>query len=157
MGVLVRRGVPPDAKPIVDKIILAAITLALPSIFGACAPTIWDKQGATQADFNQDSARCRLLARGMNLGDFYAQGSPGFVAGAALGNAVGTAANQAATYRDCMMATGYTPRASGGTGGDDTIRSSPVQHTTCDNCRTCDQCIASGATDCWSQCIGNPP
>jgi|SRR5271155_88784 len=82
-------------------------------ILAACAPTIWDKPGATQADFNQDSARCRLLARGMNPGDFYAQGSASFVAGAALGNAVGTAANQAATYRDCMMAVGYTPQSSG--------------------------------------------
>ena len=50
-------------------------------VLGACAPTIWDKPGATQADFNQDGARCRLLARGMNPGDFYAQGSPSFVAG----------------------------------------------------------------------------
>ena len=88
-------------------------------ILGACAPTIWDKPGATQADFNQDSARCRLLARGMNPGDFYAQGSTSFVAGAALGNAIGTAANQGATYRDCMLAIGYTPQASGDTAGDD--------------------------------------
>src|SRR5208282_1493025 len=80
-------------------------------ILAACAPTIWDKSHATQADFNKDSARCRLLARGMSPGDFYAQGSANFVAGAALGNTIGTAANQAATYRDCMMATGYTPRA----------------------------------------------
>jgi hypothetical protein len=79
----------------------------------ACAPTIWDKPNATQADFDRDSARCRLLARGMNPGDFYAQGSASFVAGAALGNAVGTAPNQAATYRDCMIAVGYTPQASG--------------------------------------------
>ena len=82
-------------------------------ILAACAPTIWDKPDATQADFDRDSARCRLLARGMNPGDFYAQGSASFVAGAALGNAIGTAANQATTYRDCMIAVGYTPRASG--------------------------------------------
>ena len=87
-------------------------------ILGACAPTIWDKPGATQADFNQDSARCRLLARGMNPGDFYAQGSASFVASAALGNAIGTAANQVAIYRDCMMAMGYTPQASGDAAGD---------------------------------------
>jgi hypothetical protein len=79
----------------------------------ACTPTNWDKPNATQADFNRDSAQCRLLARGMNLGDFYAQGSASFVAGAALGNAIGTATNQAATYRDCMLAVGYTPQASG--------------------------------------------
>src|SRR5438105_2568927 len=76
----------------------------------ACAPTIWDKPGTTQVQFNQDSARCRLLARGMNSGDFYAEGSPKFVAAAAVGNAIGTAVNQQATYHDCMMAVGYTPR-----------------------------------------------
>jgi hypothetical protein len=75
-----------------------------------CAPTIWDKPGGTQAQFNQESARCQLVAQGMNSGDFYAQGSQSFVAGAALGNAIGTAIGTAATYRNCMMATGYTPR-----------------------------------------------
>ena len=94
-------------------VLIIAIMIGVPPILGACAPTIWDKPEATQADFNQDSARCRLLARGMNPGGFYAQGSAEFVAGAALGNAIGTAANQGATYRDCMMATGYTPRGAG--------------------------------------------
>ena len=55
---------------------------------------------------------------------FYAQGSVSFVAGAALGNAIGTAANQVATYRDCMMATGYTPRAANAE-GDDTASGPP--------------------------------
>jgi hypothetical protein len=75
---------------------------------GGCAPMVFDKPGATQVDFSEDSAKCRLVARGMNPGSFYAQGSPGFVAGAAVGNAIGTAANQRATYKDCMMAAGYT-------------------------------------------------
>jgi hypothetical protein len=77
-----------------------------------CAPTIWDKPGATQADYNRDSARCRILARGMNSGDFYAEGSPKFVAAATVGNAIGTAINRQETFHDCMMAVGYTPRAS---------------------------------------------
>ena len=74
-----------------------------------CAPTVWNKPGITQAQFNQDNARCRLVARGMNSGSFYAEGKPAFVAGAAVGNAIGTAINTAATYSDCMMADGYTP------------------------------------------------
>ncbi|HEV2098976.1 MAG TPA: hypothetical protein VGR45_08620 [Stellaceae bacterium] len=69
----------------------------------SCAPMVWDKPGATQAEFNQDSDKCRLVARGMNPGDFYAQGSPT----AALGNAIGTAVGQRQTYQDCMMAGGY--------------------------------------------------
>jgi hypothetical protein len=87
-------------------IAIAAAVLAL----GACAPIVWDKPGATQAQFNQENAKCRLVARGMNSGDFYAEGKPAFVAGAAIGNAVGTAIGTAATYRDCMMAIGYTPQ-----------------------------------------------
>ena len=54
----------------------------------------------------------------MNPADFHAQGSTSFVAGAALGDAIGTAANQGATYRDCMLAIGYTPQTSGDTAGD---------------------------------------
>ena len=85
-----------------------AIFLAAALALGGCAPMVFDKPGATQADFSEDSAKCRLMARGMNPGGFYAQGSASFVAGAAVGNAIGTAANQRATYKDCMMAAGYT-------------------------------------------------
>jgi hypothetical protein len=87
-----------------NEVIFLAAALAL----GGCAPMVFDKPGATQADFSEDSAKCRLVARGMNPGGFYAQGSASFVAGAAVGNAIGTAANQRATYKDCMMAAGYT-------------------------------------------------
>ena len=116
-------------------------------VLGACAPTIWDKPGATQADFNQESAQCRLLARGMNSGGFYAQGSPSFVAGAALNNALGTAANQVATYRDCMMALGYTPQELGAATGEAAppsscgsqhpceVRASPPQAERTEECR----------------------
>lgn len=90
------------------------IFLAGAFALGACAPMVFDKPGATKAEFNQDSAKCRLVARGLNSGNFYAQGSESFVAGAALGNAIGTAITQRETYKDCMMAAGYTlegPRA----------------------------------------------
>jgi hypothetical protein len=48
----------------------------------------------------------------MNSGDFYAEGSPKFVAAATVGNAIGTSINRQETFHDCMMAVGYTPRAS---------------------------------------------
>jgi hypothetical protein len=48
----------------------------------------------------------------MNSGDFYAEGSPKFVAAATLGNAIGTAVNRQETFDDCMMAVGYTQRGS---------------------------------------------
>jgi len=87
--------------------IMCAALVASLAVVG-CAPTVWNKPGITQAQFNQDNARCRLVARGMNSGSFYTEGKPAFVAGAALGNAIGTAVNTAATYNDCMMADGYT-------------------------------------------------
>lgn len=80
-------------------------------LVAGCGPTIWNRPGATQADFNQDDARCRLVAQGMNSGGFYAQGSPGFVAGASVGNAIGTAISTQATYRNCMVANGYTEQS----------------------------------------------
>lgn len=91
---------------------IARLAFAAGFVFTASACTLitWDKQGATQAEFNQDNAKCRLLARGMNPGGFYAQGSPQFVAGAAVGNAIGTAMNQRETYRDCMNMQGYSER-----------------------------------------------
>ena len=94
---------------------LAIIGLAI--TLGACAPIVWDKPGGTQAQFNVENARCRMVARGLNPGGFYAAGSTEFVAGAALGNAIGTAVNQRQTYRDCMEMQGYTEGGSGATAG----------------------------------------
>jgi hypothetical protein len=92
---------------------IPTITAAIACLaLAGCAPIIWDKPGITQAGFDQDNARCRLIARGMNPGAFYAQGTPQFVAGAAAGNAVATAVNQRETYRDCMVLQGYTERGS---------------------------------------------
>ena len=87
------------------------ITIAGLIFVTGCAPTVWDRPGTTQAQFNQDNARCRMVARDMAPGDFYAQGSPQFVAGAAVGNVIGTAVAQNVNYRDCMMAVGYTPES----------------------------------------------
>lgn len=109
------------------------------AVLAGCAPTIWDKPGGSQAEFNQDSAKCRLLARGMNPGEFYAQGSPGFVSGATVGNALGTAIAQDSTYQDCMMAVGYTPRERGASHSqaDDTgIQTS--------SCRPGEPCVCAG-------------
>jgi hypothetical protein len=84
--------------------IAAALSLA------ACAPINWNqKPGGTAETFAQDDAKCRLFARGVTPSGFYAQGSPGFVLGASLGNAIGTAIAVRANYRDCMIASGYTP------------------------------------------------
>ena len=103
--------------------------LGLAFMLASCAPITWDRPGTTQAEFNQDNARCRLVAQGMNPGGFIAVGSASYVAGAAVGNAIGTAVSQYATHRDCMMATGYMPSnpnadLTGTPATDDEIRAS---------------------------------
>jgi hypothetical protein len=87
---------------------LLPFAIALGLAVAGCGPVIWDKPGVSQAEFSQEDAQCRLVARGMNSGEFYAEGSQSFVAGAAVGNAVGTAVATRATYKDCMMAKGYS-------------------------------------------------
>ena len=82
--------------------------LASVMALAACAPIMWGRPGLTQADFNQDNARCRLVARAMNSGDFSASGSRQLVAGAGLGYVIATAISTRADYKDCMEAAGYT-------------------------------------------------
>lgn len=59
-----------------------------------CGPTIWDKPGATQADFNKDSYECE---RDMRQSGYYGGGLVG-------------AANAQNFYNRCMVAHGYTAR-----------------------------------------------
>jgi len=92
------------------KVAYIASAILSTTLVTSCAPIVWDNPNVTQDQFNRDNARCRLIARGMNPGNFAAEGKPAFVAGAALGNAIGTAIATRETYKDCMEAQGYTPR-----------------------------------------------
>jgi hypothetical protein len=94
--------------------------LIVTAALSGCAPTVWDKPGGTQADFNEDTARCQLVAEGMSP-DFgspvYLTGHAGrdiadneisaFVHGVDRGMAVGH------THALCMQANGYTARVAG--------------------------------------------
>jgi hypothetical protein len=76
-----------------------ATTLLL--LVGACAsPTIWDKAGATQADFNKDSYECQK--------DAYATGGAVYV-----GYGVTQRTVNRPMYDNCMVAHGYTARPKG--------------------------------------------
>lgn len=81
-------------------IILMVVALA------GCAPMTFNKPGATQAEFGADSAQCRFMARNMQTG-YVAVGSPAFVAGAAIGNAIGNGVAVRQNYKDCMEMKGY--------------------------------------------------
>jgi hypothetical protein len=87
-----------------------ALVAAMVALAG-CAPIDWVRPGTSPQQTTQDAAGCRLLARGMTPGGFYAQGTPAFVAGAAIADAIGTAAVTYANNVDCMKAKGYLPAA----------------------------------------------
>ncbi len=101
---------------IVKFCLASASLLAL----SACAPTVWDRPGTTEAQFSMDSARCRIMAEGATPGVDPGTVSTGNVrrdlaANAAIGIFAGLA--QAAEIQHkfnlCMQANGYIPRQPG--------------------------------------------
>jgi hypothetical protein len=85
------------------KTIIAAMVAASLS---ACSTTFEAPPGASDTQIQAQSAKCRLFARQGERG-FVAFGSQSYVAGAALGNAIGNAVRAAADYKDCMIASGF--------------------------------------------------
>src|SRR5579863_6872182 len=97
------------------------IGLGLPLGLAACAPMmVWEKPGATPADFTQQSAQCQLTAEGMNpdqgvepiytgkVGrDIAVNAAAGLLHGIAQGAAVHR------TYTLCMEAAGYVGHPAG--------------------------------------------
>jgi hypothetical protein len=56
--------------------------------------------------FEIADAKCRMQSQGVAQG-MYAQGSPGFVIGAQLGNAIGNAIAMEQFYKQCMTISGW--------------------------------------------------
>ena len=86
----------------------AAVTLLL---LGACTPpptpTIWSKPGASDDDVAQDSARCRLVARG------FVPESPAPYPGAIGPSAFageGVNLRRERFFGECMLQKGYSPQ-----------------------------------------------
>jgi hypothetical protein len=101
------------------------LVFALMAVAGlsACAPTIWDRPGTSQAEFGMDKAQCRLWAEGavpdsdvgtINTGHFKRD----LAANAAAGLVVGIAQGMAVQHKHdlCMEAKGYVARAPGAPG-----------------------------------------
>jgi hypothetical protein len=85
----------------------AAALLMLVLSLGGCAAHTWAPgPGMSAADFEPAKARCSLLARHSG-GDFAAFGSESYVAGAALGHAIGESAQAQRDFNDCMLAAGW--------------------------------------------------
>jgi len=56
--------------------------------------------------FEVADAKCRMLAQTQQTG-VYASGTPGFVAGAQIGNAIGNAIRMEQFYKQCMTISGW--------------------------------------------------
>ncbi len=81
--------------------------VTIPILLAGCAVHTWSPgPGVSAADFERTRARCSIMARSGQTG-FSAYGSTGFVAGAALGNAIGNAVRANRDFNDCMLANGF--------------------------------------------------
>jgi hypothetical protein len=84
-----------------------AVLLMLVLSMGACVAHNWAPgPGVSAADFEPAKARCSLLARHSGS-DFAAFGSLSYVAGAALGHAIGESVRTQRDFNDCMLVSGW--------------------------------------------------
>ncbi|MGD0107527.1 MAG: hypothetical protein ABSC06_26335 [Rhodopila sp.] len=94
-----------EMRQISHLILLALMAISI----NACATPIYAPgPGVNAATFEPTKARCSLMARHAG-GSFAAYGDASYVAGAALGNAIGEAIRTRADFDDCMKANGWMP------------------------------------------------
>lgn len=88
------------------KPIIAAAAAAL--LLSGCVNHTWAPGPYATTDAVSADGRCQLAAMGGEQG-FVAVGSRGYVAGAAIGNAIGNAVRMNRIYNACMQANGMIP------------------------------------------------
>jgi hypothetical protein len=89
--------------------VFTLLGLSIVLLAGCASPTLWAPgQGVAASDFEPTKARCSMMAR-HGGGGFAAYGSQSYVAGAALGNAIGESMRAQADFSDCMKASGWLP------------------------------------------------
>ena len=87
------------------RVISSFLTISLVGLAG-CASNTWAPGPNAKGSFEEAKGNCSLMAQGSERG-FYARGTQDFVAGAALGNAIGNAIREQATFNNCMSANGW--------------------------------------------------
>jgi hypothetical protein len=112
----------------------------------ACAPVVWDKPGATQAEFSADKYTCEAQARALSPGGSYAQGRIGFIVAATLVSALATEADRSSLYGDCMTAHGYTPRQASAATAQSPVPVAPTAIVQASEGRTLQQSASSSAS-----------
>jgi hypothetical protein len=89
--------------------VFTLLGLSIVLLAGCASRTLWAPgQGVAATDFEPAKARCSIMAR-HGGGGFAAYGSQSYVAGAALGNAIGESMRAQADFSDCMKASGWLP------------------------------------------------
>jgi hypothetical protein len=86
--------------------LLIACGAMMAASLGGCVSHTWVPGPDAHKTFEEQTARCRILARHGGSG-FYASGSASYVAGVAIGNAIGNAIQANADFNDCMAASGW--------------------------------------------------
>jgi len=72
----------------------------------SCARYSWAPGPDARGTYEEAAGRCQLMASADRTA-VYAQGTPSYVAGAAVGVAVGDAVRQQRDFNNCMMASGW--------------------------------------------------
>jgi hypothetical protein len=81
--------------------------MALALLCGGCARTVWDKPGATAADFERDKLECEYEANKATA----SLGSSGRGLGNAIGDGIDQGLRNAELATQCMRVRGYSQRA----------------------------------------------
>jgi hypothetical protein len=98
----------PTVKGKTMKYLKTTTTILALTLVAACQPINYvPGPGATMPQ-GQAMGQCKLAALNSDRG-YMAMGNSYYVAGAALGNALGNAARSYATYNACMEAQGFIP------------------------------------------------
>jgi hypothetical protein len=87
-----------------SKQMLALVATA--ALVSGCAQQTWSPGPNARGTFDETKGRCQLAASQSGTG-FAAVGSQQFVAGAAVGNAVGNAIQAQNVFNSCMSASGW--------------------------------------------------
>jgi hypothetical protein len=126
---------------------------ALVFLVGGCT-TYWVPGPNAQGTFEQASAHCRLLSRGMHQDPEYIESSNRALSNTAYGLAVfGSILQDVANENDCMEDLGWE-RGRAPSPPVPTPAAAPAAAAPPVNEQACSQCISSGAADCHAQCVG---
>ena len=88
--------------------------------------TLWVPMVANTPPAPMAFARCQIMARSVDQG-YIAFGSQSYVAGAAIGNALGNAMRENQFIGQCMVASGFRPVQAGNTTPPDVKPTKPTE------------------------------